>query len=84
MTRTIRVYYAGQLYREMLATPVFPMINVSKELREESLEIYNGAYCHVLEPDTTWFGTNWFRADGTPVLPQDVPKELKLLELLIN
>ena len=44
-------------------------------------EIYNSAYIY-----GTPYNNNlgWFRVDGTPVRLADVPKEIQLLNLLLN
>lgn len=80
---TIRVFYGGQLHKEFpVSDCMWPMSTVSKALREESLEIYNGAYCHVTPSMSFLHG--WYRADNTPVRENDVPKELRLLLLLLS
>jgi len=42
-------------------------------------EIYNGAYVYVKSPID-----QWLRADHTPCLIEDVPKELRALLLIMN
>lgn len=79
--KKITVYYAGQVYREYLDIQrIWPLNPVSKELREESLEIYNGCHIHTQGYGRMYDG--WFRGDQTPLLDADVPKELKLLALI--
>jgi len=68
------IFYAGQLHSS------FP--TGSEGLRGYRLarlgaEIYNGAY--LFAPNK-----KWYRCDLTPVLDEDVPKELKMLVLLMD
>jgi hypothetical protein len=72
------IYYAGQVHKEYRnISPVFPLRYISKELREESREIYNGCYIHL-----QGFGSEdgWYTADQIPAW--NVPKELQLLALI--
>lgn len=66
------VFYAGLLYKEC---------STHTELRQTQVmcptEVYNGAYFYA-KPER-----KWYRMDGTPVLDCDVPKELKVILLLI-
>ena len=71
---TVRVFYANQLYKEMLN------VDYSWFRKECDQEIYNGAFiCW-----NTALGWKWYRSDLTPVLINDVPKELLLLQLLLS
>lgn len=77
---TIRAFYAGQLLHEF--PKGYGWSSASTFLNRWSAEIYNGAYLH--ENPQNDFQHAWYRADLTPVLDVDVPKELKLLVLLLN
>jgi hypothetical protein len=73
-----RLYYANQVVWEGWVTPF-------DNLSFENLppDFYNGGYIkypddHKVNP------SKWARPDGTPVLLEDVPKELLTLELLLN
>lgn len=75
----VRVFYANLLYgeydrNEWEMEMVFPTLPV---------EIYQGGYVHI---NQVRYGTGvgWYRMDGTPVLDRDVPKELRLLLLLLT
>ena len=84
--KKITVYYAGQLHKEYRNVSTFlrgsPFDAISRELFDESIELYNGCYIHLqgfyIQVD------GWYRADQTPVLEADVPKELRLLVLITN
>ena len=67
---SIRIFYANQLYAEC-------NLDGWRLFRTQcGPKIYNGAYAlNNLE---------WYRMDGTPVLPVDVPKELLTLLLLLS
>lgn len=84
--KKITVYYAGQVHREYLNVSTLlrgiPFEAISRELCNESLELYNGCYIHLQGFYGQWDG--WYRADQTPVLEADVPKELRLLVLITN
>lgn len=64
-----QVFYANQLIRETFAVPRY------WDLGEE---IYQGGYVFKMSDRT------WYRCDFTPVLIEDVPKELRALALLLN
>lgn len=73
-----RVYYANQVVAELYVT--------SRDiLKFDPLEaeIYNGGYIKY-PPGHEVFPSQWGRCDGTPVLLEDVPKELLTIELLLN
>lgn len=74
------VFYAGLLYGEYSD---FSALQHSRCL-SDSPEIYNGSYIYSFPkyPDSTYSG--WWRANWTPVLLEDVPKELLLLKLLLT
>lgn len=76
---TSRLFYAGQLVEEYGSW--FPPMSLFLHTNW-GLEIYNGGYLYASKD----FGRTyeWFKADGTPVLPEDVPKELLLLNLLLD
>lgn len=74
----IFVFYAGQLHEELASMKDFKHMQVTCDP-----EIYNGAY--VYNPLDIRSGARlWYRMDGTPVLLDDVPKELRLLVLLLT
>ena len=81
MKPDVLVFYAGLLYQasshseHFLARMAWPR------------EIYNGCWIYLRTRKT--FGTfgpepGWYRADYTPVLLNDVPKETKTLLLLLG
>lgn len=76
MNTNTRLYYANRLVHEF--EDRYPKL--AQYLHTNwGLEIYNGGYLHVYDS----FGDGlWYRPDYTRVLPQDVPKELIVLELL--
>lgn len=49
-------------------------------------KVYNEAYIYVSSkaPAYMIFDSGWFRADGTPCLTEQVPKELRALALLLT
>ena len=74
----ILIFYAGMLHSEV---HVFP------RLEELGAEVYNGAHVYVHShwlPHSIWETVGWYRADKTPVLEADVPKELRVLTLLLT
>jgi len=73
---TARVYYANQV---MLTTSV----RQNETVRFQGLppDVYNGGYIKYPEGHN-FYPTCWARCDGTPVLSEDVPKELLVMELL--
>lgn len=76
MDKRTRLYYANQLVDTFEKR--YP--SLSQYLHTNwGLEVYNGGYLHIY--DQLGYGL-WHRPDFTPVLIQDVPKELILLELL--
>lgn len=70
-----RVFYANQLYMDWFVRP--PKQSFLSLLGSE---IYNGGY--LKGRNGFWKPTDWYRCDQTPVLLADVPKELRLLELI--
>lgn len=76
MNTNTRLYYANQLVDEF--EDRYPKL--AQYLHTNwGLEVYNGGYLHVYDYGDV---STWYRPDLTPVLIQDVPKELILLELL--
>lgn len=74
----IFVFYAGQLYEELASFKAFRAMQTTC-----TPEIYNGAY--VYNPLDIRSGARlWYRMDGTPVLLDDVPKNLRLWVLLLT
>jgi hypothetical protein len=83
----IYVFYAGMLYAEYDRRE-FSRHQVCQRLYEmDGAEIYNGCYIHSQNQTFELDQNNksaWFRGDFTPVLLEDVPKELLLLKLLLT
>ncbi len=78
MNTKTRLYYANPLVDTF--EEGYP--SLSQYLHTNwGLEIYNGGYVH--QYDSSGNG-EWYRCDWTPVLPQHVPKELIVLELLLR
>ena len=75
--KPILVFYANQLYGECASYN-----DLSRFRGSCSQEIYNGGYLY--ESTNSINACKWFRIDGTPVLPVDVPKELLTLLLLLS
>ena len=65
----VYVFYATLLYGEYPQTPSLA-------------ELPNG--CFLYYPSDPYFHQHWYLQDMTPVLPEDVPKELKTLVLLMG
>lgn len=72
--KQITVFYAGLIYNQF-DSDKYSWAAISKILSAES-EIYNGAYLH--------HNGDWYRPDLTPVLLDDVPKELRTWVLLLG
>ena len=75
-----RLFYSNQLVQEF-DSPRFPRLGQYLHTNW-GLEIYNGGYVYALN----WgeYNMSWYRCDGTPVLPEHVPKELLMLNLLLS
>ncbi len=71
-----RLYYAGQLVMYMHCRQ-----NETIRFSGLSPEIYNGGYIKY-PPGHKFYPDEWSRCDTTPVLRENVPKELLVLELL--
>jgi hypothetical protein len=57
------------------------MAGIPREIREVlGMEIYNGGYLSATP--SNGHGTEWYRCDLIPVRDVEVPKELRMLELL--
>jgi hypothetical protein len=78
----IRLYYANHLLDQWWRSSHFTNFErLPRVIRERhGLEIYNGGYLSV-KPGTST-DIEWFRCDLTPVLRENIPKELLVLELL--
>lgn len=76
MDYRVLLFYAGQLYGEYPSTNQYFM--VKKYIPNE---ILLGGYLHAYNWQEQSYG--WFRCDGTPLLDEDVPKQLKALLLLL-
>jgi hypothetical protein len=72
----VRVYYANQLI-------ITSSVRQNETVRFQGLppDVYNGGYIKYPEGHN-FYPASWARCDGTPVLLEDVPKELLLIELL--
>lgn len=71
--------YAGELAQE------FEPGRISLQqytLSNWGLKIYNGGY--VYWPTNPYNGSPWYRCDLTPVLLENVPKEYRVLALLLT
>ena len=74
MRTAVTVFYAGLIYGEFDHFP---------KQHELPNEVYQGGYVHGLR----WAimgSTPWYRCDRTPVLLEDVPKELRTIVLLMS
>ncbi len=81
MTINCYVFYAGQLIGQ------YSTKNFNTYKSKCGTEIYNGAYVYrqsYREHFSLDYSNGWFRMDTTPVLIEDVPKELRLLLLLLT
>lgn len=72
---SIRIYYAGMLYDEV---PYEPTLNNFPRLYDYP----DGIYLKFSPNLNKYWPSLWYLKDKTPVLPQDIPKELLVLELL--
>lgn len=74
MSKPVYVFYAGLLYgeftRKEMRTTISPV---------NTPEVYNGGYVYL---PTDPIG--WYRCDLTPLLIEDVPKELRTAVLLLT
>lgn len=71
--------YEGEVVQEFEPGP----ISLQQYLHSNwGLKIYNEGY--VYAPSNTYRGSPWYRCDLTPVLLEDVPKELRVLVLLLG
>lgn len=71
MNTNVYVFYGQQLWSETAYTP---------PLRD----LPDGAYLYYAQPPHPGLPARWYRKDLTPVLLEDVPKELKTLCLLLG
>lgn len=78
----VRLYYAQQLVQQWWRSSHFSSLGgIPSDIREaHGLEVYNGGYISCTPGNG--HGTEWYRCDLIPVLDAEVPKELRLLELL--
>lgn len=76
MLGVVRLYYANQLV-------LTAAVRQNETMRFQGLpeDIYNGGYMKYPKGHN-FYPSEWSRADSTPVLLEDVPKELLVLELL--
>lgn len=68
--QTCLVFYAGQFYGEFDHMPS----------KFEHPEIYEGAYVYQKGNEPGW---NWWRCDYTPLHDDEIPKELKVWQILL-
>ena len=73
------VFYAGLLYSQFSTLNGFLLFK-----NQCGAEIYNGAYVYSRRYAHVPTENNWYRMDGSPVFIEDVPKELRLLLLLLT
>lgn len=66
------VFYAGLLYGE------YDYVSFRNLQVQCPLELYNGGYLYRIQ------NKDWYRMDLTPLLIEDVPKELQLSVLLLT
>jgi hypothetical protein len=76
MLGVVRLYYANQLV-------LTAAVRQNETMRFQGLppDIYNGGYMKYPKGHN-FYPSEWCRCDATPVLLEDVPKELLVLELL--
>lgn len=78
----VLVFYAGLLYRE------YNHDEFRNARYDWPQDLYNGAwiYVHIRSERHLRFGVSpgWWKADLTPVLIEDVPKELRTIVLLMS
>lgn len=72
-----RVYYANQVHMDWFKKPKGVSI-----LSMVGSEVYNGGYLRLKNAILPSVDHQWYRCDLTPVLLEEVPKELRLLELI--
>jgi len=70
------LFYAGLFYKEYDSW--LPLINEIKS----NPEIYNGGY--IYDPRQLYNEKIWYRCDGTSLLEEDVPSQLKAYILLLG
>lgn len=69
------VFYGTQLYGEYTdLKSIYPLPD----------EVYQGGYLYDAQPYTPNGEVHWMRLDRTPVLIEDVPKELRAFALILN
>jgi hypothetical protein len=79
----VNVFYAGML---LIKIPVDEYSQWRRSMCHGDPEVYNGAfvYCHQPQQRGAVEKSFWYRMDGTPVLLSDVPKELHVLNLILQ
>lgn len=80
-----RLFYANQLIEEHPIKSVRDYrLFVDLASLQKNPEIYNGGY--VFLRGVGWYQNDsaWYRCDMTPVLLEDVPKQLLLLNLILG
>ena len=70
---TIHVFYAGLLYETLS--------DVDRLSSAQRIVLPDGAYIRYQEPI---YGYRWYRSDFTPLAEEHVPKELRVLALLLT
>ncbi len=79
MSTRILVFYADKLYADCENRMAFDALHI-----HTNAELYNGAYLYDFRSMEIFQTCPWYRANGTPVLNEDVPKILKLSVLLLT
>lgn len=74
----ITVFYAGMVHSEM-----------DKPMAGFTIDLPDGVYLYFDRlqkpgPKSVFDRWGWYRKDLTPVLLEDVPKELRVLQLILN
>lgn len=79
MSKKTLLFYEGEVVQEFEPG----LISLRQyTLSNWGLRIYNEGY--VYWPSNPYRGSLWYRCDLTPVLLQDVPKEYRVLALLMT
>lgn len=76
------LFYAGQLVEEVTTSKLLGL-GLSRYIQTiHGQEIYDGGYLYM--PYRSSKPNDWYRCDLTPYFTEDVPKELRLLVLLME
>jgi hypothetical protein len=87
----VRLYYANELIKEWDFFFILPQTGqaqlheISREiLYHLSPEFYNGGYLRILARASKESWPEWMRCDITPTRIEDVPKGLRMLDLIMG